>query len=123
MTNRANRNTRAPFDGRVIYCPKCGNGDLSFHFSWAASTCQYCWQMVDKTDWFLEEPSRDELPKKLPPVFDHSETSIEKLYDGGGKFTGITVKGKDVYLNGERVERCAHKADAKTFAMDLLKSM
>ena len=123
MTKRVNRYTRAPSDGRVIYCPKCGQGDVSYNFAWAASTCQYCWQMVDKIEWFLEEPSRSELPKELPPVFDHSEAIIEKLYDGGGTYTGITVKGKDVYLNGERVERCAHKADAKTFAMGLFKSM
>ena len=54
--NRVTRHTRAPQKGKFIYCPSCGAVARVFHFSWCAITCNSCNKMIDKSEWFVEDP-------------------------------------------------------------------
>ena len=48
--------TRAPRQGKLVYCPHCGAQSRFFHFSWSALQCQSCEAMVEKPQWLLEDP-------------------------------------------------------------------
>ena len=48
--------TRAPRQGKLVYCPHCGAQSRFFHFSWSACQCQSCEAMVEKPQWLLEDP-------------------------------------------------------------------
>jgi len=48
--------TRAPRQGKLVYCPHCGAQARFFHFSWSAAGCQSCSAMVKKLQWLLENP-------------------------------------------------------------------
>lgn len=52
MKKTVNGRTRAGLNGRVIFCPHCGEPVRVFHFAWAGLTCKLCAVMVKKTDWF-----------------------------------------------------------------------
>tara|TARA_R110002110_G_scaffold161900_1_gene360839 strand:- start:358 stop:540 length:183 start_codon:yes stop_codon:yes gene_type:complete len=53
---KVTRYTRAnKYDGKAIYCPKCSASNRVYHFTWSAITCGGCKEMVDKTDWNLNE--------------------------------------------------------------------
>jgi len=51
------RYTRAPRDGRVIYCPHCKECGTVYHFAWSGLTCQICGKMVEKLDWLTSARS------------------------------------------------------------------
>lgn len=123
MIKHVDRYTRAPLEGRMIYCPNCGNGKLAYHFAWSGATCQHCWQLVDKGDYLLEPPDKAVLPKPLPPVFRVSpDNDMEfTLYTGEGLETDIYVRGSRVCWAFDRFKDCEHPAAAKTYAMELYK--
>ncbi len=51
ITKTVNRYTRAGYEGRNIFCPKCDKKSRVFHFSWSALNCQHCDTMIDKNQW------------------------------------------------------------------------
>ena len=61
---RVNRYTRAALPGKFIYCPKCGTQTMVFHFSWSAITCDNCGEMIDKTNWYLDDPDPNKASAK-----------------------------------------------------------
>lgn len=52
--------TRAKKVGTQIVCPNCHKIGKVFHFAWSALSCQSCGEMVEKTDWSMLEPFKDE---------------------------------------------------------------
>jgi len=48
--------TRAPRQGKLVYCPNCGVQARFVHFSWSAVICQQCETKVEKLEWLLEDP-------------------------------------------------------------------
>ena len=59
--------TRAPRTGKIIYCPKCGSVHRVFHFSWSATFCHDCDNMINKYEYLLEKPTHIEKPDR--PVY------------------------------------------------------
>jgi ribosomal protein S27E len=56
MNNKnVTKHTRAGFYGKKIYCPHCGNRHVVYHFGWSALGCSDCGEMVEKTEWLLEQ--------------------------------------------------------------------
>jgi len=53
IEKKVNRYTRAPRTGKNIKCPKCGNKNKVYHFSWNAITCGACKKMIEKYDWII----------------------------------------------------------------------
>ena len=58
---KVTRYTRAGKDGKFIYCPRCGESKIVYHFSWGALTCRKCDKttadkidFIKKEDWLLE---------------------------------------------------------------------
>ena len=49
------RYTRAPFEGRLIACPWCGEEAKVYHLAWTALMCPRCKQEVKKGAWELAE--------------------------------------------------------------------
>jgi len=55
VTNR----TRAPYRGRVIQCPACGEKTRVYHFSWCSIVCgsgddkSGCGLAIDKGEWLI----------------------------------------------------------------------
>lgn len=52
---KVNQRTRAGKNGKEIVCPKCNGTSRVYHFSWSATTCQKCKEMIDKYDWSLAQ--------------------------------------------------------------------
>ncbi|HAT64278.1 MAG TPA: hypothetical protein DCS66_06705 [Flavobacteriaceae bacterium] len=50
---KVNRNTRAGNHGKIIQCPKCNHQSVSYHFSFAASGCTGCGEIINKNDYLL----------------------------------------------------------------------
>lgn len=126
---KVTKSTRAGKQGRVIYCPKCGNGERVYHFSWFASTCGHCWQMIDKLDHYLEPPDKTALPQPLPPVFVETVPGVSWLLrNGDGSETGIAVEfigkpgdwGPCAVIDGDKTLPMESIAEAKSRAMELL---
>lgn len=72
--NKVTKYTRAARKGKFIYCPHCGAEARVFHFSWCAITCNSCNQMVDKLEWFVDNPKipRPDNRMKYTLIFDRS---------------------------------------------------
>ena len=49
------RYTRAPFEGRLIACPWCGEEAKVYQLAWTALVCPRCKQAVEKGDGELAE--------------------------------------------------------------------
>ena len=130
MIPKVTKHTRAPHDGKLIYCPKCGNENRVYHFSWCGKTCQSCWQMVDKPDWLLQQPDKDALPKPLPAYFEFHGPDEHVLFNGDGSETGLTVISRsepghmhaNIMEHGQWVDSAPHPAGGKSKAMDRLKA-
>lgn len=125
MTPKVTKHTRAPHDGKLIYCPKCASANRVYHFSWCGITCQSCWQMVDKPDWLLERP---QAPQDMPPRFVDVEPDMWQLVASDGSFTGIEItEHRDLsgfsLVNHETGYRrdFEHLARAKTRAMNMFR--
>tara|TARA_R100000664_G_C2694966_1_gene97556 strand:- start:370 stop:579 length:210 start_codon:yes stop_codon:yes gene_type:complete len=56
MKTKVNKYTRASkYNGKSIYCPNCNAHNKVYHFCWSAITCGGCKEMIDKTEWNLQE--------------------------------------------------------------------
>ena len=82
---RVNRYTRAGRDGRVIYCPDCGNGRRVYHFSWGGITCgiEGCNTFHHKGAWLINPPMMEKVMTehtKGPWRIDHE--SIQSIPTG-----------------------------------------
>jgi len=49
-----NRYTRTGKWGKRILCPICNNQSIVYHFSWSASSCLHCKNMINKEQWLVE---------------------------------------------------------------------
>lgn len=54
------KKTRAKKTGSIIKCPDCKKVGKVYHFAWLALKCQHCFEMINKTDWLLVEPLKDQ---------------------------------------------------------------
>lgn len=53
---KVNKHTRASkYNGKSIFCPNCNTNNKVYHFCWSAITCGGCKDMIEKTDWNLQE--------------------------------------------------------------------
>lgn len=126
MPPKVTKATRAGKNGRVIYCPKCGNGDHVYNMGWIGKTCQSCWQLVDRLEWFLEPPDKAALPQPLPPYFVFYAPDNHVLCYGDGTETDIDVICRDGPANiregGHIVDNAPYLAAGKTKALERLKT-
>ena len=48
--------TRAPRQGKLVYCPKCGAQAKFSSFNWSETACRECHADIKKLQWLLEDP-------------------------------------------------------------------
>jgi len=49
-----NKFTRAGKNGKTIYCYKCDNQTIVYHFAWYSLKCEKCKKMIDKNNWNIK---------------------------------------------------------------------
>jgi ribosomal protein S27E len=57
--NTVTKRTRAPLEGKTIYCPNCAKSHHVYHFSWTALYCSGCSQPVAKETFHCNPMPRD----------------------------------------------------------------
>lgn len=75
---RANKET-----GREIFCPKCDEINIVYHFSWSSLKCWSCRTFVDKYEWW----TKNNQTKKKCNGWSNRETWL--TYVWFGDFFGV----------------------------------
>ena len=81
---KVNKYTRAAYNGKEIFCPKCNAKNKVYHFSWCAITCGECKKMVDKYEWFLEPKKRNMKIDIMQKI--HNAFNPKKEIDWGNEY-------------------------------------